>query len=194
MRDPATQENASEDEVQELWAKVLAGEIRSPGAYSLHTLSFLARLQREDILVLERVAPFVCRNVIPKLFLGKYVSYDDALYLESLGLLLGASAGIGGLTFKLKSRISDQLLAIMECHGKSLIFNHDDPNLSLSTEVTSLSKVAREIFTIGKFSPNDEALTLLGKTIAAGRCKVFMGHYIPVDNDHIQLFKHYEIA
>ena len=48
----------SEGEIQELWARVLAGEANNPGLYSRKTVNILADMEAEDARLFERLSNF----------------------------------------------------------------------------------------------------------------------------------------
>lgn len=52
-------EDASTDRMQQLWGRVLAGEIRRPGAFSLSTIRFLSELDSRVAGHFERISPFL---------------------------------------------------------------------------------------------------------------------------------------
>ena len=56
-RDSAS--TVSSEELQALWGRMLAGEIKSPGSFSLRTLEFLKNLSHEEALQIAKVSPFV---------------------------------------------------------------------------------------------------------------------------------------
>jgi hypothetical protein len=68
-------ENISTEDLQLLWGKILAGEIRDHGSFSLRTLETLKNMSRQE-------AEIFCR-------LGKYVFYHEniAVYLEPEGYI-----------------------------------------------------------------------------------------------------------
>ncbi|MFH0802309.1 MAG: DUF2806 domain-containing protein [bacterium] len=49
-------QDISSDEMQELWGRILAGEIKKPGSYSLRTLDFIRNLTKSDAQTFELVA------------------------------------------------------------------------------------------------------------------------------------------
>lgn len=79
-----------EEEIYQVWGKVLAGEIRKPGTFSLKTLDILYNLDKKDVVVLKNLAPYVISDFfIPmeaceKLKLN---TYTLKVY-ESLGLFI----------------------------------------------------------------------------------------------------------
>jgi hypothetical protein len=48
-------ENVSSDDVQSLWAKILAGEIRRPGTFKIRTLQELSVLSRDEAEAIHRI-------------------------------------------------------------------------------------------------------------------------------------------
>jgi uncharacterized repeat protein (TIGR03899 family) len=53
--------NISNQTMQQLWAKILAGEIGQPGSFSLKTLFLLQRMSFKEALALQKAASLTCR-------------------------------------------------------------------------------------------------------------------------------------
>ncbi len=49
-------EDVSSEQMQELWGRILSGEIKKPGSYSLKTLDFVRNLTKKDAALLEFVS------------------------------------------------------------------------------------------------------------------------------------------
>ena len=66
--------NISDEQMQELWAKVLAGEIEKPGSFSLRTLDLLRSLSKSEAETLQTIASYAIKigNV-------HYISIDKEL-------------------------------------------------------------------------------------------------------------------
>ena len=83
-------EQASSEKLQNLWARVLAGEIRRPKSFSLRTLRFIAELDQETAMIFESHLG----AVIAGSFIIKSTDADsdlrEVLVLEEAGLLAGA--------------------------------------------------------------------------------------------------------
>jgi len=64
----------SDEEMQTLWSKVLAGEANFPGKYSRRTINFLASLDKSDATLFDNLCRFVW-------FLGEFVPliYEDGI-------------------------------------------------------------------------------------------------------------------
>ena len=91
--------NISDEEMQLLWAKILAGEIEKPSSYSLRTLDVLRNMSKEEAECFVKI----CNTAI-KIESGKYaipadhdyisknsINYSDILMLEEIGLINSGS-------------------------------------------------------------------------------------------------------
>lgn len=81
-------QNASTEQLQDLWARVLAGEIREPGAFSRSTIRFIAELDEKiaktfQEIVFNRLPTGLILH--PENLSGKILS--DYYFLEEVGLL-----------------------------------------------------------------------------------------------------------
>lgn len=90
-------EDISAEEMQALWGKVLAGEVKRPGSYSLRTLDVLKNISQKEAETFVRVAriAFFSGNkaFVPNPDHGKYlkehfnITFLDLLLLREIGLL-----------------------------------------------------------------------------------------------------------
>ncbi|MBK9927812.1 MAG: DUF2806 domain-containing protein [Anaerolineales bacterium] len=97
----------SDDEMQTLWSRVLAGEANSPGTYSKRTINFLSSLDKSDADLFTRLCGFGWKlyeeEIIPLIYNLEEEIYSDngmkfevLTHLESIGLITFSS--IGGLS------------------------------------------------------------------------------------------------
>ncbi len=94
-------QDTSDEALQELWAKLLAGEVAQPKSYSRRTLSILAEMNSDDASLFRRMCSLVwlvngggsilfsVHRTYP--LPGSDVTYDEFLHMDSLGLLHTAS-------------------------------------------------------------------------------------------------------
>ena len=96
--------NISDDEIQEIWAAVLSGEIRKPGSYSLRTLDCLRNITKEEAKLFKRICDCSIR-IGRTVFLPRFggimekngITYDDVIKMDDCGLLnsnFGMSSGV----------------------------------------------------------------------------------------------------
>lgn len=84
--------NVSDEDMQRFWAKILAGELETPGRTSLRTLSILKDMSQKDAKLFSRVADFIMGGLIfiddkwTRLVPG-FPSSKDFFDLSHLGVL-----------------------------------------------------------------------------------------------------------
>jgi hypothetical protein len=91
-------EDVSTEHMQILWGKILAGEIKKPGSYSLRTLELLKNINQKEAELFVRVGKIAIaandKVLIPNPDSGKYLTdkfelkFTDFLALREVGLLV----------------------------------------------------------------------------------------------------------
>lgn len=115
----------SNTSMQQLWAKILAGEIASPGKFALKTLHTLKRMSVKEAMALQQAAALSCRtrqDPTPRIYFGYIrrpslwhfltgrsravlnlnqfgLSYPQILSLVDIGLLHSSEIESGELTY-----------------------------------------------------------------------------------------------
>lgn len=86
-------EDASTERMQNLWGRVMAGEVRKPGRYSMRTLRFLSEFSQADALTFEDFCGSAFGEMAPTKLVKPENQTDirSLIYLESSGLIQGAS-------------------------------------------------------------------------------------------------------
>lgn len=86
--------NVSNEQMQIIWGKILSGEVKQSGSFSLRTLECVKNLSQKEAKCFQKVLPFMINItsgwVIPYNgeILDKYgILYTDLLELEELGLI-----------------------------------------------------------------------------------------------------------
>lgn len=89
-------QDISDDEMQKLWGRILAGEVKQPKSYSLRTLEFLKKLSKDEAEIFTKFADLkvvsgkqhVIFNDDGGTFLRKEfgIEYSEILLLKELGL------------------------------------------------------------------------------------------------------------
>ncbi|MBO6244437.1 MAG: DUF2806 domain-containing protein [Lachnospiraceae bacterium] len=81
----------SDQDMQQMWAKLLAGEIKQPQSFSLRTLSKLKTMTTNEAKLFERIVPYIIGNeyiVRNEELLGNFnVTYIDLLCLQDCGIV-----------------------------------------------------------------------------------------------------------
>lgn len=141
-------QDVSSVEMQQIWAKILAGEVERPGTTSIQTLSVLKIMSKRDAELFQNVARFAIgdfiineERVVDRL--SDFPNYVSFMRLESLNLV----------------QIGPFLSASWENKGERFIDDHDivyrvynenRSELNLSISIYALSYPGREIYRIIK--------------------------------------------
>lgn len=137
-------EDASTERMQRLWGRVLAGEVRAPGKYSMRTLRFLSEFSQADGLEFSLLCMSSLGDLVPKsLVKGGTDDIRKLIYMEAAGLIQGAS-GLGlisTMTFDDTGRayIVEQSIAIM-------FVGH--PGTKINFEIFALTPLGQELVTL----------------------------------------------
>ncbi len=87
----------SDDEMQELWGRVLAGEANSPGTFSRQTVNLLCNLDSWDAALFTKLYGFawaIAGDLVPlifnlqsELYTAQSINFDTLSHLDSLGVV-----------------------------------------------------------------------------------------------------------
>lgn len=157
-------ERASTERMQKLWGRVLAGEIRGPGRYSMRTLRFLSEFSQKDAMDFVAVAQFAFAGSIPKEAILKDPSADirHLLDMEAAGLLSGAT-GMGlTLSFSLQ-KSGASTLAILADPPLRLALE-GDAEVTISMNAITLTPLALELLDL---IPGRDAVAAAASFVAA---------------------------
>ena len=77
-------QDVTSEHMQRIWAKILAGEVETPGRTSLHTLSVLKNMTQRDAVLFEKMSAFVFHDFI----LNKPKCTNEIIEFPPLGLLI----------------------------------------------------------------------------------------------------------
>lgn len=129
----------TDEKMQKIWGKILAGEIEKPNTYTLRTLNTLKNITSAEARLFEEVAPFICygtgNNFLPNDsdLLEKYgITFEKLLKLEDCGLISlngfvsivldGTQAAVhtDGFVFYMKGKGNIGVYTITECGNQIL--------------------------------------------------------------------------
>lgn len=150
-------QDVSNEEMQSLWSKILAGEVSKPGAYSLRTLDVVRKLRKRDAELFTEFSAFVSifgghGGYLVSHDAHQYVSakgHDHSLQLDAIGLLTYAQSielKYGDENEPAGISYYDRLIHIRPFHGLKLY---------------PLTDVGRELFPICGSKKDDTYWSLL---------------------------------
>lgn len=92
-----TVEDVSDEELKTIWGKILAGEVKSPGSYSLRTLETLKNLSRKEAELFTKACQYASGYTNHSILVEKNepdfgieMNYDEISALMDAGLLLNS--------------------------------------------------------------------------------------------------------
>lgn len=148
-------EDKSSDELKALFGRILAGEIRRPGAFSLRTIQFIATLSKADAHEISEFLAFaVSDQFVP---MSDNVSFGPHIHarikMQELGLATHASM-IGGLAWSLNVGPETNFVLPGTSNG-ILIENKSKRALEVQIECQVLTEPGRQLITIANPPPTD---------------------------------------
>lgn len=134
-------EEISDDELREIWGRVLAGEIKQPKSYSLRTLETLRNLTKEEASVIVKAAPFIISTIC--IYKDSVLSLPERLLLQEIGLMLDDGMGLE-INWEVKEK--DTLSIPIDKNVLFILHNEKEKAVNCNIEVYKLSTAGREIF------------------------------------------------
>lgn len=144
--------DVSNQDMQRIWAKLLAGEVVQPGRFSLRTLDVLRNMSSEEAKLFNHFCQFVfdAKYAIndDALLLTAGLTWDDIFHIEACGLIKIEAS------WKFDSECADRFLAIVAYFDKKIALEHENPKRDVTLQTFALTRAATELISIGQFSSN----------------------------------------
>ncbi|PCJ45266.1 MAG: membrane-fusion protein [Moraxellaceae bacterium] len=169
----------SSEELQELWGRVLAEEIKGPGSYSFRTLEFLKGLSKSEAEIMSNVAQFVVAGRIwrgKEKFLEKEgVKFNELLFLQDLGILSGVDGA--GLNTTWNSISEDKYMKALISHDMAIGIEHKDKEKKIVDSVYILTNLGQQVLGLANFNANKEYLESIAQDYANQEYDVILGDW-----------------
>lgn len=150
--------DVSDEDLQKLWGKVLAGEIKQPRSYSLRTLETLKNLSKYEAELFQKILPYIItanRNLIltsDTKILEKYgLTYEEMITLDECGLINSSAL------LSINQLVSNTEHIFLHNSSKLILvkgLNTDEVEISIG--VFCLTRAGQELFNILNDISNDE--------------------------------------
>ena len=162
-------QDVSSEDMQRIWAKILAGEVESPGRTSLRTLDTLKNMTKRDAELFNNICRFVIRDDF--VFYDKSVKSFDALdystllHLQDCGLLnVGPFLGI-------QVHWNDNREIVMTHNSGALLVTWDQEGAEVLTiPSVILSASAKELFRYAHCRLYMDYLRVFSKFLKSKHC------------------------
>lgn len=148
----------SNEDMQRIWAKILASEVTTPRSFSLRTLETLRNISSTEAKMFQKIVPLVLHHggtyflLSANEVLNKYgTSFSDVLCLDECGLV--NSSGTVSLNFQVTQNKAEFILS-----DKSTIaiMGYEDDEVKVSVGIHTLTKAGKELYAILSRSMNEE--------------------------------------
>jgi len=160
--------STNNEELRQIWGRTLAGEVKSPGSYSLRTLEFIKNLSQEEAVAISKLGQFaIGRSIFKCPQLEKQgINFNFLLQMDDLGIVNGVQGGqVSGLELSFNSREADKFSTVLVNRNQVLLIEAEDPKKKLAIGCYQISKIGTEVLSLGDFSANEEYLRELGDEI-----------------------------
>lgn len=192
-RDSAGQ--VSQEQLQNLWGRILAGEVKAPGSFSLRTLDFLKNISQDEAEAIGKLAPFVLDGRIyrgEKDALHDYgISFDFLLRMQELGIVAGVEAV--GMTTTWSSQLVPKFRRPLLSASHALIATHDEAGKKLTLPTFLVTAIGMQVLSLSKSESNVPYLREIGKHFKAQGFSVTLAAYKRIDPINVQLISPEEI-
>jgi uncharacterized repeat protein (TIGR03899 family) len=159
-------EDISSADMQGLWGRILAGEIKKPKSYSLRTLDTLRNLSTDEAEVFIKFGSlaiqsgglaFLLNIKNEKLLEEEYqLKFTEKLLLEELGLL-----STNDLQFELTKTDDHPIQTFFTCNSTIIIHEKLANKPEQQVPVLAFTKIGQELLQLVKAEPKTEYLQLL---------------------------------
>ena len=165
--------DVSSDDMQKLWARILSGEVESPGRTSLRTLDILRNMTISDARMFQTLCTFMMRK--------DFVFYDDPVknidglrygtlaHLQDCGLVRLASF------LKISLRFTEEGNIVLFNQSSTLMISRDEDSIeSLDIPIASITAAGQELYGIVDCTLNYEYLRAFSNFLNAKNCRLYL--------------------
>lgn len=176
-------QDISNEEMQRLWGRILAGEIKRPRSFSLRTLEILRNLSKEEAQVFMKFAFINIKSgntccilnfKNEKLLEEKYgLTYYDRLLLEELGFITA-----NDLQFKL-AKTENTPRKVVFVIGKIVVIQSKLENRpEQHLEVLAFTKIGQQLLNLVDFTPDLDYIQLLATKLSRDNGPIHYGLFL----------------
>lgn len=180
-------QDISDEQMQDLWGRILAGEIRKPGSYSLRTLDSLRSISAEEAELFEEMANFVLFDGLCFIFNGYYHRLEKLgiMYYKIAQLIEAGFIQPGNLVSHHFYLENNQPTTHYLTYANYMIKVEQPVNLAnLSMPVYILTQMGREIYELIQPKPNLDYLSQIAEYLKKNKdIKIYYAPILGVSPD-----------
>lgn len=181
-----------DEEMQDIWAKILADEVRCPGNYSLRTIETLKNLTATEAKVFQKISKYALYSnkhlYIPneKDFLdSQNIPFEDLMKLEDCGLL--RMQPFLTITSSLVKGISNCLLANTKKYVV-IASNSSGIQQKIELHIYSFTEAGKELYKVANTDPDKKFIFEYAKYLANNNptCEIELHDINLITDEQIQ--------
>jgi len=183
----------SDEHMQQLWGKILAGEIKNPGSFSLRTMQFLRNLSKEEANLIHKYLNYNINGIIAKDIIGYTdkinLPFGDIIKLTEIGILAPDFAGSLVITINIALKASNgKNVSTHKYYSWLLIIESDKENISFDLPIIKPTQLGLELAQLGNYTGDQNYLELVGKKILSlnGELKIFNTTCFSISSNNIR--------
>lgn len=175
-------ESASTSRMRNLFGRILAGEIRNPGSFSLFTLDFLSKLGRADAKIITDISPYVIGEsfILTKSSM-EILNFSLASRLGSLGILaptsIGAVQAMSTITLANPHIFQNRFTAILTSGNKVFFFVASQPK-DVSFQCSVLTNIGQEVLSLHASDPSPVMLREFAYILSNSEVDLYVANLI----------------
>jgi hypothetical protein len=112
--------HVSDEDMQALWATIIAGEANNPGSFSTRAVDIVATLDKRDLGLIAEAAKFCIRGEdygqiiyrIPEYLFSKGLTFEKLIELECMGILSGVQVANLSFRYAFESHGNDNVVPL----------------------------------------------------------------------------------
>ena len=183
-------EDVADEEMQNLWGRILAGEVKQPKSYSLRTLDLLKNLNKKDAECFMKFAKFaytsngtsfILNFKNEKLLEDKYkLKFGERLLLEELGLIAA-----NDLSYKLLATKEQDGQSVFTIGKVCIIVERKKNTPEQQLQVLVFTKIGQELLQLIRQESELDYLQLLATKIRREGVVIKYANILKIENDQI---------
>jgi hypothetical protein len=188
-RDNASQ--VSTEELQSLWGRLLAGEVKAPGTFSLRTLEFLKNLSHAEASNIAKLADLSFGDWIFKPsddFLAQFgLTFSLLMELQQLGVIAGTDSL--GLTITMQSEPVPPHTIVAKLNGWVVLGESDEPNQPCAFPAYLITPLGRQVLSLCKPEAQVNYLRKIGAFMKSQGFRAKLAQYADISATQLRYVK-----
>jgi uncharacterized protein DUF2806 len=168
--------HVSDEDMQALWATIIAGEANNPGSFSTRAVDIVATLDKRDLGLIAEAAKFCISGKgygqiiyrIPEYLFSKGLTFEKLIELENMGILSGVQVANLSFRYAFESHGNDNVVPLNYANKKVMVIHKNektDADHILTLPAYLITLTGAEILKLGNFDLDDDYLQECAKDI-----------------------------